>query len=158
MAKIDRTNEEKTVKIGPWRVKLGTICVVMLILVLSLSSFAWLNDYLANPQTQQNGETGQVQAAVRISFNENDVVDKVIYVNKGTNALFAFKNISNITTQDTSSGKLAYIVSSGNYTMQNNGTHIWQFYANGGINLRGLDLYTVNDRDTLELKYMPSFE
>ena len=155
MSNIDRTQKEKVINIFGRKVKYGTICVIGLLIILSFSSLAYLESYL-NTRANQPKETEteqKIQVALIIIFDENTTARKLLDIEPNANALFAFGKIANITAEDTAGGKIPSSVSAGNNTLANNQTHAWLFYANGRINLRGLEQYTVKNGDTLVLQF-----
>ena len=159
MVNIDRTNKEKVIRIGNWKIKYGTVCVLGLLIILTFSSLAYLESYLnVRANAPKDAGEAQIQVGLIITFDENTSITKITAINKGANALFAFKELGNITTQDTVKGKSAFAITAGNQSLANDETHSWFLYINGGINFRGLDQYTVNEGDNLELKYGPNFE
>ena len=160
MSQIDRTNKEKVIKIGPWTIKYGTLCALGLLIILSFSSLAYLETYFsARSSNAQTESENKIQVVLVISFDENTSIPKTKQIESGMTALFAFKEVANITFQDNGpAGKMSESVSVGNITVANNGTHSWYFYSNGGINFKGLDLYSVSNGDVLELKYARNLE
>ncbi len=156
MAQIDRTEKEKVINIFGKKIKYGTICVLGLLLILFFSSFGAYTSFRKAPQDDEQ-QDNKIEVSLVVVFDRNNTVSKLAQIEPNGNALFAFKEIANITTQETAAGKTVYSVSAGNKTLANNETHAWLFYVNGRIYFKGLEQYTVQNRDNLELQYGRNF-
>ncbi len=152
MAKIDRSEQEKTVQIGPWKVKLGNICIIGLVVILvgsSLAFFGGRNRQQEQPQPNKN----LIQAQIVIVFNQNNTVEKVASVESGQTAFDILKKVANITTTDTINGKVVNGVSYKNLTAVNTDENQWTLFINGRQNFLGVDRHTISNGDLIVLKY-----
>ena len=153
MAKIDRSEQEKTVKIGPWKVKLGTICIIGLVVIMMGSSLGYITSQLGKPRTPKEENQNRVQTQIIVIFDENNTFQEVVPVNKEDSAEAALIKVADIKTKDTDLGKILQSISIGNSTEENTQSNAWVMYINSRLDLRGIDRYKIQQGDTIIFKY-----
>ncbi|HIJ98324.1 TPA: DUF4430 domain-containing protein [archaeon] len=154
MAKIDRSEQEKTFQIGPWKLKMGTICILGLVVIMLGSSLGYIASQIGQPQNPNPQENENlIQAQVVIIFDVNDTVEKVASVDQGQTAFDILKKVADITTDNTTNGKVVTGITYKNLTASNTNTEQWAFYINGRLNLLGVERHTIRNGDQIVLKY-----
>ncbi len=154
MSKIDRTTQEKTVQLGPWKVKLGTICILGLVIIMVGSSLGYLAGQIGQkePEQQQKNEN-QIQAQVVVRFDENNTIQNVISLESGKRPQDALGKIVNLTTADTKTGKIITAVSYNDINAANADDYQWTLYINGRLIIGNIAQNAVNNGDLIYLNY-----
>ena len=146
--KIDRS--KKTYRILGKRVRSDIVCGAVLVIVLVISSFAFMTNRLTAPQDQA---VLSGQARVVITFSDFERNATIVNLTKEMTASEAFDQLVDIQGTRTQTGFNIDSVTFGSKTLANNETHMWIFYLNGALSFKDITQYRPQHADTLELVF-----